>query len=96
MVLGPETDNMVQFMDPEIVNKGERSFMCIIVNFGMASKEVNSKLTQGRPQLIVILSEELIHFILKDRREADDQSKALNLPNVSRGGRDGWAVAELI
>ena len=27
MVLGPETDNMVQFLDPETVNKGERSYI---------------------------------------------------------------------
>ena len=27
MVLGPETDNMLQFMDPESVNKGERSYI---------------------------------------------------------------------
>ena len=27
MVLGPETDHMLQFMDPESVNKGERSYI---------------------------------------------------------------------
>ena len=31
MVLGPETDNMLQFMDPESVNKGERSYILQVV-----------------------------------------------------------------
>ena len=31
MVLGPETDNMLQFMDPESVNKGERSYITTLV-----------------------------------------------------------------
>ena len=68
----------------------------VILNLGTASEEVNSQLTQGRPQLIVVYGKKLIHFILQDRRETNNRGETLNLPNVSWGGRDGREVAELI
>ena len=59
------------------------------------AEEVNSKFTEGRPELIIIKREILVNILSQDRREADEWKETLNFLNIEPGGWYSRAVTEL-
>ena len=59
------------------------------------AEEVYSKLTEGRPEFIIIKREVLVNILSQDRGEADEGEETLDFLDIMPGRGDGWAVIEL-